>query len=627
MIVPGPELLHQLNNCDDDSYIQFRKLDEFRDEDVAIGQKHKSAQEAINPGFLSLCCCISIGINLLLGLFCIICRVNLRKNIVCNYSYVTPTSLFWLAVVFGFAAWFVSSDVVKNYTSSKQKEHSGTIIKNKETVQRLRNEIIAALGSIPAPFPLLGYSMMMTREDHEMDSIISIESCWRLVHAVVPLVAQIDSSLQFLHVATGIQLGIGPTSLSVSRVEELRTTNHRLKHSATARLKQNLFRIMIQTMQSLDDMQTLLQQTTDRHHPPETTIIHEKAAVPNLLELYPYTTKEELPSFVLTLSLLKSCKVQVVSSLSRCAALLLESNAITCSQSALLNKRVQLSIQIANDGTEYLKQALFPFNNNNNDNNRIVDNNKDIICRLLVKLDAARTSLWCIQENASLEIEASTDEENSMYRTLVNDDVAWWTQCCKFLEESLLLGLSLLEKSLSAAQPDIQMVTHDVKDTAVRRPNENVDIAAKPKTEFVDTGGIIQQLEVNASSLVEEHRSSSVVKNECTTVIYSGEGKCCSNNPISVGSPRRRSAGSLDAVSFHPDVFMDELQTRLGTMQFPEELPLLRDNIVEGDDTPSVLRETNNYNAGPLEVEDKSSLLLELVELQKLMVQNYDLLS
>jgi len=613
MIVPGPELLNQLNNCDDD--IQFRKLDENREEDVAIAEKRKSPPEANNRGFLCLCCCISIGTNLLLGIFCIICQ--LPKNIVFNYSNVTSTSIFFLALVLLFAAWFVSSDVVTN--TSKRKEHSGTT-KNKETVQRLRNEIIAALGSIHAPFVLLDYSMvMMMREDHEMNSI-PIESCWRLVHAFVPLVAQIDSSLQFLHVATGIQLGIGPTSLSVSRIEELHMMN-RPKHSATTRLKENLFQIMIQMMQSLDDMQTLLQQTTARH-PPETTIIHENSAVPNLLELYQYATKEKLPSFVVTLSLLKSCKVQLVSSLSRCAALLFESNAITCSQSSLLNKKVQLSIQIANDGTEYLKQALFPFNTHNkNDNNRIVDNNKDIMCRLLVKLDAARTSLWCIQENASLETEAKTDEENSMYRTLLNDDVAWWTQCCNCLEESLRLSRNFLKKSLSAAQPDIQVVTQD---NPARRPNENVDIAAKPKTElFVDTGGPIQQPELDALS-PEEHRSSSIVKNECTTVIYSGKGKCCSNNPISVGSPRKRSAGSLDAVSFPPDVFMDELQIRLGTMEFPEELPLLRDNFFEGDDTPTLLPETNNYKADPLEDEDKSSLLVELVELQKLMVQNYD---
>lgn len=613
MIVPGPELLNQLNNCDDD--IQFRKLDENREEDVAIAEKRKSPPEANNRGFLCLCCCISIGTNLLLGIFCIICQ--LPKNIVFNYSNVTSTSIFFLALVLLFAAWFVSSDVVTN--TSKRKEHSGTT-KNKETVQRLRNKIIAALGSIHAPFVLLDYSMvMMMREDHEMNSI-PIEPCWRLVHAFVPLVAQIDSSLQFLHVATGIQLGIGPTSLSVSRIEELHMMN-RPKHSATTRLKENLFQIMIQMMQSLDDMQTLLQQTTARH-PPETTIIHENSAVPNLLELYQYATKEKLPSFVVTLSLLKSCKVQLVSSLSRCAALLFESNAITCSQSSLLNKKVQLSIQIANDGTEYLKQALFPFSTHNkNDNNRIVDNNKDIMCRLLVKLDAARTSLWCIQENASLETEAKTDEENSMYRTFLNDDVAWWTQCCNCLEESLRLSRNLLEKSLSAAQPDIQVVTQD---NPARRPNENVDIAAKPKTElFVDTGGPIQQPELDALS-PEGHRSSSIVKNECTTVIYSGKGKCCSNNPISVGSPRKRSGGSLDAVSFPPDVFMDELQIRLGTMEFPEELPLLRDNFFEGDDTPTLLPETNNYKADPLEDEDKSSLLVELVELQKLMVQNYD---
>lgn len=709
MIIPGPQLLHQLNadTFDEDNIIHEREdqvdektspaglgnnnCDDFyydekepaatkpgstgsrTHEDTPIMQPDKIV--IISPLYrLYYAITITVDIGLLSLLYYEfqtkqgnhICQLNSSWTF--SSCSVIMASLALIAMV-GVHLFLLHHPILAPTEVIASMQGKFDISDSTDAMSEFRKEILSALGSIHAPFPsspCKGEKIVRDSSNsstggsvqskifHETN-LTQFESCYRLVHAVSRLVVHIDTLLQALQMATGLQLGIGVTSLAVYRVEQSflnRMRNNNMQSSmyrnqnCMSRLRENLFRVMVQTMERLEDISASLRKfnTVDDKLNNDTTISDEFATLQNLFDLYRVLQTNE--STIFSLSFLKSCRRHVASSLSRFTTLFLlsiEAEDSLSSQSAILTKMQKL-IQVVTDGTEYLYHALLPYvkstlhqDTASRASCREKAHKITEIYQLLIKLDAARTLLWCIQENCSFEIEKGSDDatrnqddKNSLFLALAQSDTERLYQCQKFLMEAIFSTNCLLEKySPNHENPTRKQSEHNKNEqdrTKIREYSSVHDVSGLTEREDTTTQKM-QLFEVGTSSQ-ERYKSNTVSTNpttneQNTTLVYSGKGEW---SPVTQKNITSSRAEAVDTITSHDaaNIFLEELQSRLQELNLPEELN--QSSAAKEDASSSVFSLKVPSKFAPfLPLNAKSSLFDELAELQKRMVDNGDI--
>lgn len=709
MIIPGPQLLHQLNastNSENDndfvSQVALETIEDQPDEPssssllvnsvIDDGQVRQSATPVDTPitqqgmqlrisSLYKIYYAATLIIDLgLLGLIlykfqtnrCILAGTTgncLSDSQWASSSSVAIIASFILLVLIGVSLFLCHNPYIYASENLLDQEKSVVSKPNCDTVSNFRRVILSALGSIHAPFPSILYNhescgygdsnaaihFTDTTGKNTLSNEFNyseMESCRRLVQAIVRLIVHIDSTIQALQMATGLQFGIGITSLAIYRVEQsfrnrLASTNSqpsaRRDSVGVERLKRNLFRIMVDAINHLENINiTLLEHNVVQKINIDTETSEQSSTIKNLNELNRVVDTRECTS--LSLSLLKSCRWQVASSLSRFTTTYLLSRGFETYPSSV-SVKIQKLIHLATDGTEYLYQALFPYASppasqrqsditKQESGKRNANENSETF-RILINLDAARILLWCIQENRSMKTLDTTineeDKDSSLFPEFTHPDIERLLQSQKLMAEALSLTKCLLERNGKGNSMSKQQCKEAIDYSTTNSPLKN--------TEGEQFGRQMQVFEAGCVSKETDRIITDTTTNsQGTTRIYSGQGERYLHSQLatSVREPSRttRPSSSVDnqikaigimAPEDAANAFIGELQTRLLELGLPEER---KETNANKDDKVSYT--SSSVSAGSisplLPLTAKSNLFFELKELHKLMHDKGDLI-
>jgi hypothetical protein len=315
------------------------------------------------------------------------------------------------------------------------------------------------------------------------------------------------------------------------------------------------------------------------------------------------------------------------------------------SSSVLL--KIRTLIQLATDGTEYLYNALFPYaSSTSQQQNGITsqapyrrrDCTKSEIFRLLIKLDAARTLLWCIQQNYSTENYQTTineeDKDSTIFPEFTHPDIERLLRSQKLMAEALSLTNCLLERKRKGYLRNKQQCKETVDYSITSNSLKN--------TEAEQLGSKVHVFEAGCLSQESDRISTdSTTNKQSATLVYSGRGEHYFNcqQSSSVRKPNRSTLTSSsvdketkvkvpeDTIIITPDdaanAFVGELQNRLLELGLPEEGQ--KANAVKEDADSYTSSSISLGNISPrLPLTAKSNLFIELKELHKLMLDKGD---
>jgi len=707
MIIPGPQLAHQLNastttTSEDDNFFvpsqsEMEKIQDQSDEQSsssllgknyidnrivrprAIHEDATITQQGIklrmSPIYYGTSLIIDLGF---LGL--ILYRFQMNRS--CTLEYCSSNSMWAMSscsdiiasiillLLVGVNLFLLHKPFISASANLSLAQDKSDLSKPKyDTTSNFNKYILSALGSIHAPFPSQLYndeSLLYSDDNASSNSAgitgtnawfhkvnySQIESCRQLVEAIVQLVVHIDSAIQALQMATGLQLGIGITSLAIFKVEQSflnRLANGNLQPSlrrdsiCVERLKQNLFRIMVDTINQIENVNVLLQGKINKE---TASISDQSSTIRHINELN--RVVEKSGSTPLSLSLLKSCRRQVALSLSSFTTYFLLSKELE-SSSCSVSIKIRNLIQLATDGTEYLYNALFPYaSSTSQQQNGITsqapcrrrDCAKSAIFPLIIKLDAARTLLWCIQQNYSTEIYQTTinekDGDSSMFPEFTHPDIERLLQSQKLMAEALSLTNCLLERKRKG---NLQNKRH-CKETIDYSTTSN----SLEHTEAELLGSKMHVFEAGCLSQESDRISTdSTTNKQSATLVYSGRGEhyfnCQPSSSVREPNRTRITSSSADeetkvkvpedTIIITPEdaanSFIGELQNRLLELGLPEEGQ--KTNAAKEDADSNTSSSISVGNISPrLPLTATSNLFIELKELHKLMLDKGDLI-
>jgi hypothetical protein len=346
---------------------------------------------------------------------------------------------------------------------------------NLALIQKYRQQTLSHLARVHAPFPT------MESEDAICNRVTPtvLKFSTDFVKAQASFLAQVDSAIQIVQAATGMQCGVGPFSSAISRVERAviarysssasssstankddQTTS--ASASATAmvssssslplqRIKVQLFQMMVTSLKNMEDLLHLLPSTatanantaTHMHghghghqESSESALVLQhlsqllKSVRRSLLAVEDQqstTTSTTIITTTLTLSFLTDCRHQVASRLSRFVGRVFRTTVSSPSRSpshpsnpaaaVALCRRLKDAITGTRDMALYLEhQAALPNHSSLMPSTSQRRHGGPHHAALLAKVDAACIAFWCANNNTNHHHPA--DESSSRDKTL-----------------------------------------------------------------------------------------------------------------------------------------------------------------------------------------------------------------
>ena len=140
---------------------------------------------------------------------------------------------------------------------------------NDKDMSEWRHRIIAALGSIHAPPPTI--TLHTDKPHHQPNQIISTQLRWKfltLLENHVGACIAIDEALQIMRMVSSIQLGLGPLSPSLERVERSknikRARGGALAASGSSRVMHGMRQVLMQSLKKQHgDLQMIMEELTN----------------------------------------------------------------------------------------------------------------------------------------------------------------------------------------------------------------------------------------------------------------------------------------------------------------------------------------------------------------------------
>lgn len=462
-----------------------------------------------------------------------------------------------------------------------------------QQIDNYRYEIQSILGSVNAPsipsaqeFNQRRLLQQQTKQNYNRKCkyhYSSINNYSILIHTKLvkftkshaTLLKTIDQSIQMIQIATSLQLGLGPWSLSVNRVEIntiLKANNNNVSGLSTSAptvnlhcLREMLFHTLVKQCNSIFDIRRhVLVMIQDEEHKNVNTInMMDENEIYHLLHK---RTQESLKGSksLLTISLIKSMMVQLRNLLSDTLSMSMNFTVCSsCSSSKNANDcddiihSISLSTSYAKELNSYLTASFSGLGDESIDmlieKCNSIKNNPEWrqLSQLQKHVDGAVVSLWAFQHSIQLD----DNDEGKLFWNRLGDEIQ---------------NLTSLYLSINNIYDDVNNGTKDAnKDEVIGVDNESY-CDSNEKEEYIDRG--------------EESSTSMIIEKETLPkdkiLIFAGNGAREARRQTQkqnllvhrdVSSSLSNNLSSTINTSIDHSILLRELQVRIQSLEKVEE--------------------------------------------------------
>ena len=443
-------------------------------------------------------------------------------------------------------------------TKEDDKDDGHALVCDKDILE-WRHRIIVALGSIhapPSPIYLPSNAHTFHRmADHLRGRFIT------LVENHVGVCITIDEALQITRMVSSIQLGLGPVSPSLERIENKKIRRAQGGLAALGSLR------------STHGMRQMLMQSLKEQHRGLEMIMEELTHGKNDYYEEASDVYNETSGDFYTIAMLKSCARRNKEMLSKVLSIAMVGHKVNSDRSQCLVKCLDSSCSLAEELAIYIR-SYFDLNSNlNHSTDNIKGANQEVrkyIAELQEHFDAVQVTLWALTKGLAM---SDADAE------LKSENMSLWDN----LSSSLLNALAVHQCLEASLYPDDSIEDEIDVDAGMKANDVNAKVDV---CEYDDEGKPLPKVKI----MQDPWRRNK-------TLIFSGQGSKLPRKIKELVTSKQPSRAI--PASFHEStgrlILLKELQSRLSTIDLPEELEasaLAYDNHNE-DDAPKQIRDVS----------------------------------